>query len=107
LPLSLHSLNEATCFANYCSPNKYLYLLNNYALTKEENTGDGELLLQLVKMEMPFGKYKGTILSSLPVTYLEWFSRKGFPKGKLGILLATMHEIKINGLDYLLTPLKK
>ncbi len=76
-------------------------------MTKEENTTDGELLLQLVKMGMPFGKYKGTILASLPVAYLEWFNRKGFPKGKLGILLATMYEIKINGLDYLLTPLKK
>jgi uncharacterized protein (DUF3820 family) len=42
----------------------------------------------------------------LPVSYLEWFQRKGFPKGKLGVLLATMYEIKINGLDYLLEPLK-
>ncbi|MGV3658303.1 MAG: putative quorum-sensing-regulated virulence factor, partial [Chitinophagaceae bacterium] len=28
------------------------------------------------------------------------------PKGKLGDLLATMFEIRINGLEYLLTPLK-
>ncbi len=68
---------------------------------------DSELLYQLVKMEMPFGKYKGTLLCNLPVGYLEWFQRKGFPKGKLGILLETMYEIKINGLDYLLSPLKK
>ena len=68
---------------------------------------DSELLLQLVKMEMPFGKYKGTLLCNLPVSYLEWFQRKGFPKGKLGVLLQTMYEIKINGLDYLLNPLKK
>ena len=67
---------------------------------------DKELLLALVKMEMPFGKYKGTLLCNLPVSYLEWFQRKGFPKGKLGILLATMYEIKINGLDDLLNPLK-
>jgi len=67
---------------------------------------DSELLYQLVKMEMPFGKYKGTLLCNLPVSYLEWFQRKGFPKGKLGMLLATMYEIKLNGLDYLLKPLK-
>ena len=68
---------------------------------------DSELLYQLVKMEMPFGKYKGTLLCNLPVSYLEWFQRKGFPKGKLGVLLETMYEIKINGLEYLLNPLKK
>jgi hypothetical protein len=70
------------------------------------NLPNGELLLQLVKMEMPFGKYKGTLLCNLPVSYLEWFQRKGFPNGKLGALLATMYEIKINGLDNLLKPLK-
>jgi len=72
-----------------------------------ENAANGELLLQLVNMKMPFGKYKGTVLCNLPVSYLEWFQRKGFPKGKLGVLLATMYEIKINGLEQLLTPLKK
>jgi len=66
-----------------------------------------ELLMQLVKMPMPFGKYKGTLLCNLPVSYLEWFQRKGFPPGKLGMLLQTMLEIKMNGLEYLLTPLKK
>ncbi len=68
---------------------------------------NGELLQQLVTMKMPFGKYKDTVLCDLPVFYLEWFQRKGFPKGKLGVLLATMYEIKVNGLDYLLQPLKK
>jgi uncharacterized protein (DUF3820 family) len=76
-------------------------------LNKDNSTTNGELLLQLVKMEMPFGKYKGTVLCNLPVSYLEWFNRKGFPEGKLGVLLATIYEIKINGLEYLLTPLKK
>jgi len=66
-----------------------------------------ELLLELVKMPMPFGKYKGTILCNLPVSYLEWFQREGFPKGKLGMLLATMLEIKSNGLEKLLDPLKR
>ena len=66
-----------------------------------------ELLMQLVKMKMPFGKYKDWLLCDLPVSYLEWFARKGFPAGKLGMLLQTLYEIKLNGLEYLLTPLKK
>ncbi len=66
---------------------------------------NSQLLLDLVRMKMPFGKYEGTILYKLPVSYLEWFARKGFPPGKLGMLLQTMYEIKINGLEYLLKPL--
>ena len=67
---------------------------------------DSQLLLELVKMQMPFGKYKGRILCDLPVSYLEWFNQQGFPKGKLGVLLQTIYEIKLNGLEYLLEPLK-
>lgn len=66
-----------------------------------------QLLLELVSMPMPFGKYKGVTLCNLPVSYLEWFQRKGFPQGKLGVLLETMYEIKLNGLEDLLKPLKK
>jgi len=58
-------------------------------------------------MKMPFGKYKGYTLCNLPVSYLEWFNKKGFPEGKLGMLLRTIHEIKLNGLEYLLDPIKK
>jgi len=68
---------------------------------------NAEILLDLVKMKMPFGKYKGTVLANLPVSYLEWFQRKGFPAGKLGMQLATMYEIKSNGLEYLLDPIRK
>ena len=66
-----------------------------------------EIMMKLVTMKMPFGKYEGKLLADLPVSYLEWFQRKGFPKGKLGVLLETMHEIKMNGLEDLLKPLKK
>lgn len=66
-----------------------------------------ELLQELVTMRMPFGKYKDRVICNLPVSYLEWFQRKGFPKGKLGILLETMYVIQLNGLAYLLDPLKK
>ena len=66
-----------------------------------------ELLLELVKMKMPYGKYKDRLLCDLPVHYLEWLQRTGFPKGKMGILLETMYVIQLNGLSYLLDPLKK
>jgi uncharacterized protein (DUF3820 family) len=68
---------------------------------------DPTYLLDLVRKEMPFGKYEGKLLCDLPVSYLEWFNRNGFPKGKIGVLLETMYEIKLNGLEYLLTPLKR
>jgi uncharacterized protein (DUF3820 family) len=73
----------------------------------EQAQPDPQLLISLVRMKMPFGKYKGTVLCNLPVSYLEWFAREGFPAGKLGMLLATIYEIKINGLDYILQPLKQ
>jgi uncharacterized protein (DUF3820 family) len=68
---------------------------------------DPNILLELVKLKMPFGKYKDTLLCDLPVSYLEWFSREGFPNGKLGMQLSTLYEIKTNGLGYLLEPLKR
>ncbi len=66
---------------------------------------DGNMLRELVIMKMPFGKYKGTVLKRLPVSYLEWFARKGFPKSKLGLLLQCLLEIKMNGLEHLLDDL--
>lgn len=56
---------------------------------------------------MPFGKHKDSLISSLPISYLEWFAREGFPDGKLGMLLQTMYEIKLNGLEYLLEGIKR
>lgn len=66
---------------------------------------DPTLLLDVVKTKMPFGKYQDVLLYKLPVSYLEWFASKGFPKGRLGQLLELMHVIKTNGLEYLLKPL--
>lgn len=61
----------------------------------------------LVAREMPFGKYKGTLIADLPGHYLAWFAREGFPKGEIGRLLALMHELDHNGLKALLTPLRR
>ena len=65
-----------------------------------------QILNDLVTMRMPYGKYKDWILCDLPEPYLVWYHSKGFPAGKLGQILATMYEIKLNGLEYLLKPLR-
>lgn len=67
---------------------------------------DKQVLLDLVRMRMPYGKYKNRILCDIPEHYLLWMSQQGFPQGKLGILLGTLYEIKLNGLEYLLKPLR-
>jgi uncharacterized protein (DUF3820 family) len=66
-----------------------------------------QILKDLLNVVMPFGKYKGRLICDLPEYYLVWFENNGFPEGKIGILLATMYEIKLNGLEYLLKPIKK
>jgi len=67
-----------------------------------------QILLDLVNTTIPFGKYKGTLYYRLPISYLEWFVRKGgFPPGKTGMLLSTLYEIKLNGLEFLLERIKK
>ena len=65
-----------------------------------------EILIELTVTPMPFGKYAGRMIADLPVSYLEWMYKKGFPAGKMGMLLHTIYEIKINGLEDLLKPLR-
>lgn len=65
-----------------------------------------ESLQLLVTWTMPFGKYKGRLLSELPGHYLGWFAREGFPPGQLGGLLALMYELDHNNLRQLLEPLR-
>jgi uncharacterized protein len=64
------------------------------------------ILKELVTVRMPYGKYKGRILADLPEPYLVWYQQKGFPAGKLGMQLNTLYEIKLNGLEFLLAPLR-
>jgi uncharacterized protein (DUF3820 family) len=63
-------------------------------------------LKKLANARMPFGKYANWRLVDLPENYVIWFSKKGFPKGELGEMLKAVYEIKVNGLEYLFTPLK-
>jgi uncharacterized protein (DUF3820 family) len=64
-------------------------------------------LLKLANQPMPFGKYQGKVLIDLPEEYLLWFARKGFPQGELGRLLQLALEIRINGLEGVIMPLKR
>lgn len=66
---------------------------------------DPSVLKDLTTMKMPYGKYKGTILCNIPEPYLVWMYEKGMPSGRLGMLLSTLYEIKLYGLEDLLKPL--
>lgn len=66
-----------------------------------------ENLTQLLERQMPYGKYKGRVIADLPLNYLTWFARKGFPPGEIGRLLELAFELQHNGLMYLLDPLRK
>jgi uncharacterized protein (DUF3820 family) len=72
-----------------------------------ELAGNPNELLELAAMRMPFGKYRGRLLIDLPEPYVVWFANKGFPEGKLGMMLQTVYEIKVNGLEYLFAPFRQ
>ena len=67
---------------------------------------DMEMLVEIARMRMPFGRYAGTRLIDLPEPYVVWFRNRGFPRGRLGQLLATLYEVKANGLEVMLAPLR-
>ncbi|HEY0139033.1 MAG TPA: DUF3820 family protein [Nannocystis sp.] len=66
---------------------------------------DPQVLLELIRARMPFGKYEGWRLTALPEPYLLYFRRQGFPEGKLGRQMALALEIKTNGLEPLIREL--
>ncbi len=63
-------------------------------------------LIELANATMPFGKYQGRPLMKLPEEYLLWFEKKGWPPGKLGQHMAMMLELKVEGLETLLEPIR-
>ena len=60
---------------------------------------NSKMLIELANAKMPFGKYAGRYLIDLPEHYLLWFKQKGFPEGKLGTMMESVLEIKVNGLE--------
>jgi uncharacterized protein (DUF3820 family) len=71
-----------------------------------KSLGDPAVLLELAEARMPFGKHKGRRLLDLPEPYVVWLAGQGFPKGRLGMLLGLVHEVKVNGLEHLFVPLR-
>ena len=61
--------------------------------------GDPDLISKLSSYRMPFGKYSTHLLIDLPLAYLNWFSRQGFPTGELGRLMRIVQETKADGLE--------
>ena len=73
-----------------------------------------EALVEIGRTYMPFGKFgpekfppHGVPLYDLPPEYLLWFRDKGFPKGKLGRLMEVVCDLRINGADEVLEPLRR
>lgn len=74
-----------------------------------------QTLEEIGRTRMPFGKYgpaavppDGLPLDELSLEYLQWFRGKGgFPKGRLGQLMAFVYEIKATGMDEIFEPLRQ
>jgi uncharacterized protein (DUF3820 family) len=72
------------------------------------------LLAEIGRTRMPFGKYgpaavppAGMPIYDLPIEYLGWFYERGFPKGRLGELLAQVYEVKGVGMDAVFDPIRQ
>jgi len=68
---------------------------------------DKQFLIDLAHTKMPYGKYKGNYLIDLPEHYIVWYHAKGFPKGKIGMMLGLVYELKLNGLEHLIRNIQK
>ncbi|HVJ47237.1 MAG TPA: DUF3820 family protein [Luteolibacter sp.] len=72
------------------------------------------LLAEIGRTRMPFGKFgikeyppAGVPIMDLPPEYLSWFKERGFPKGRLGELLAQVNAIKEVGMDSIFDPMRR
>lgn len=68
---------------------------------------DTSILTDIVQKRMPFGRFKDYLLCDLPIEYLLWFKQKGLPKGRLGVLMENVLELKYNDLYHIIAGLKK
>jgi len=71
------------------------------------------LLNEIAEAYMPFGKFgpkdyppRGVPLIDLPPEYFQWFHERGWPKGRLGELMAIISEIKSTGADGVFDPIR-
>jgi len=76
-------------------------------MTTKGTYGDPELFVKLTNFRMPFGKHSTALIIDLPLAYLNWFSKKGFPSGELGQLMRIVHDIKSGDMEHLLDRIRK
>lgn len=72
------------------------------------------LLGEIANTYMPFGRFgpkefppHGVPIFDLPPEYLAWFAERGFPKGRLGELMAVVCEINEVGMDSIFDPMRQ
>jgi len=68
----------------------------------------------IARTRMPFGRYgpkefppRGIPIYDLPLEYLAWMQRRGFPKSPLGELLQVVYEIKSTGAGEVFEPMRR
>jgi uncharacterized protein len=71
-------------------------------------------LADIERTHMPFGKFgpqhfppRGVPLYDLPVEYLGWFAKTGWPRGRLGELLRMVYQMKVDGADVAFDPMRR
>ena len=63
-------------------------------------------LEEIVRTIMPFGRCAGRPLHELPAEYLQWFSTRGWPKGRLGVLMQMVYQMKADGSEVAFDPFR-
>jgi uncharacterized protein (DUF3820 family) len=63
-------------------------------------------LREACQYRMPFGKFgpspnfpNGVPICDLPYEYLRCFTKRGFPKGRLGELMSFVYQLKLDGAE--------
>lgn len=76
-------------------------------MTKNGTYNDPALKTKLAEYRMPFGKHSKMLLIDLPLDYLSWFYRIGFPKGELGQLMQIVYDLKTGHMENLIDNIRK
>jgi uncharacterized protein len=83
------------------------------SITEIDREDFRRLLVEIGATRIPFGKFgikeyppAGVPIMDLPEEYLSWFLERGFPKGRLGELMAHVCEIKSVGMDSVFDPVR-
>jgi uncharacterized protein (DUF3820 family) len=65
-----------------------------------------EELAEIARTTMPFGRFSGRRLHELPAEYLQWFVTRGWPKGRLGVLMQMVYQMKADGSEVAFDPFR-